>query len=122
MIYHLLSVGPVASLLNTRNAVLRHAGFRVETSSDLNEALSLFLNGDFDAAILCHSVPARDKERFVRIAKEQKPLTPLAVMSDGAGPTAGADLQIQNLDGPEELLRQVAEVIAASRAPRRGTP
>lgn len=113
MIYHLLSVGPVESLLNTRNAVLRRAGFQVETSVDLNEAYEMFRDRDFDAALLCHSIPLRDRERFVRLLKEQKPLTPVAVLTNGHGSSA-ADLEIHNLDGPEELLRQMEELIVAS--------
>jgi DNA-binding response OmpR family regulator len=113
MIYHLLSVGPVESLLTTRNAVLRQAGFQVETSLDLNEAFEMFRDRDFDAALLCHSIPLKDRERFVHLLKEQKPLTPVAVMTNGhASPSA--DLEIHNLDGPEELLRQIEDLIVSS--------
>ena len=122
MTYHVLSVGPVPELLTTRNAVLRRAGFEVQTSLDLNEALGLFLNGDFDTALLCHAIPARDKERFVRLLKDHKPLTPVVVMTDGNGSSyIPADLEIHNLDGPEELLRQIAEAIAGSSRPQRRT-
>lgn len=114
MPYRLLSVGPVSELLTTRNAVLRQAGFLVETSFDLNEALALFLAEDFDVAVVCHSVPARDKERFVRLLKEHKPLTPVAVMSDGHHAGCG-DEEIHNLDGPEELLQRISELIASAQ-------
>jgi DNA-binding response OmpR family regulator len=58
-----LSVGPNASLLETRNIVLRSAGYLVESASSMNEAVHRFLAGDFDLVILCHSVPIRERAR-----------------------------------------------------------
>jgi CheY-like chemotaxis protein len=127
MTYKLLSVGPIPELLTLRNAVLRQAGFLVETSSDLNEAVRLFLDEDFDAAILCHSIPERDKARLIRLLKENKPLTPVAALSDGSEASDGVasqnlDLVINNLDGPETLLKQVCSMIEkASPTHPRGT-
>ena len=114
MAYRVLSVGPVSQILVTRNEVLRKAGFLVETSIDLNQALRLFLEEDFDGALLCHTIPNRDKERLVRLLKQEKPMTPVAVMIDGVD-APYADLEINSLDGPERLLSQLAELIARSQ-------
>jgi DNA-binding response OmpR family regulator len=118
MTYRILSVGPFSEILSTRNAVLRQAGFLVQSSVDLNEALRLLLQDDFDGAILCHSIPRRDKERLIHLLKEHKPLTPVAVMTDGYR-VPEADLEIHSLDGPEELIRRLGQLVEESGRGRR---
>jgi DNA-binding NtrC family response regulator len=114
MTYRLLSVGPKSELLTTRNAVLRKAGFVVHESSDWDEAVSSFRDQDFDAAVVCHSIPTKDRKRLVTRLKDEKPETPVVLMSLGTE-TPVADVSIHSLDGPEEMLRQLQHVVANAK-------
>ena len=76
-----LSVGPDASLLETRNIVLHSAGYLVESASSVNEAAHRFLAGDFDLVILCHSVPTRERERLTCLIRASGSRTPIISIS-----------------------------------------
>lgn len=120
MTHRLLSVGVASDIMSTRNAVLRQAGYLVQPATELKEALRLFQDEDFDAAVICHLVARHRKERLIRQMKELKPLTPVISMSDGTGgPQADAD--VFNLDGPEKLLERLAELLDGGPKRRSGT-
>jgi CheY-like chemotaxis protein len=80
-----LSVGPDASLLETRNIVLRSAGYLVESASSVNEAARRFLAGDYDLLILCHSVPTRERERLTCLIRASGSRTPIVSISVNRG-------------------------------------
>lgn len=117
MAYRMLAVGSQSELLATRNVVLRESGFSIHSRKP-SQALTLFREEDFDVVLLCHTIPVKDAERLIRLLKEEQPHTPVVVMSNGHR-ASGADATIDSLDSPEELLRQMVEVMAAASAPRR---
>ncbi len=110
MAYRLLSVGSESDLLLTRNAVLREAGFSVQSRTDPAEALTLLCEEDFAAVLLCHLVPPKTKQQLIRQMKEHKPQTPVAVMSNGKRGSLRTGLH--SVNGPEELVRTIREMIA----------
>ncbi|HUS19279.1 MAG TPA: hypothetical protein VMZ25_06490 [Terriglobales bacterium] len=113
----LLSIGVASDIFSTRNAVLRQAGFLVDSTTDLGEAVRLFRNADFNSAVICHLIPTRQKEQLIRQLKELKPLTPIVSVTDGTG-GPGADVEVFNLDGPEVLLSSLHQAIDSSDSPR----
>jgi DNA-binding response OmpR family regulator len=60
----ILSVGINHELLPLRNRVLREGGYAVEQQSDLSGVLHVFMGGDFDLVILCHSIPVKERQRI----------------------------------------------------------
>jgi DNA-binding NtrC family response regulator len=120
MTHRVLSVGLPSDIFSTRNAVLRQAGYLVRPATDLNEALRLFKDEDFDATVICHLVPLHRKDRLIRQMKELKPLTPVISMTDGTtGPPA--DAEIFNLDGPEALLKWLKKLVGEASKGQSGT-
>jgi CheY-like chemotaxis protein len=98
-----LSVGPDASLLETRNIVLHSAGYLVESASSVKEATHRFLAGDFDLVILCHSVPTRERERLTCLIRASGSRTPIVSISGDPGQCdAFATATIE--DGPNFLI------------------
>ena len=57
----ILSVGENLTLLETRNMVLRAAGYIVESARSLKQAIDHCLARDFDIVIMCHSVSSKDR-------------------------------------------------------------
>jgi DNA-binding NtrC family response regulator len=108
-----LSVGVLSDIFSTRNAVLREAGFFVQPTLELSEALRLFGNAEFDAVVLCHRIPNGQKQDLIRQMKELKPLTPIITMTDGTGGPSG-DVEVYNLDGPEALLQRLRAAVGGS--------
>ena len=56
----ILNVGQDPSLLETRSALLRAAGYIVESVLSIRESISHFQAGDFDLVVLCHTIPQKD--------------------------------------------------------------
>jgi DNA-binding response OmpR family regulator len=64
-----LAVSLDPSLLRTRSQVLQSAGYIVVSASSVKEAVDYFQAGDFDLVILCHSLPAKDRERLTSLIR-----------------------------------------------------
>jgi DNA-binding response OmpR family regulator len=47
----------------------------------LKEAGAQFLQGDFDAILMCHSVPAEQSEHLARLIREHTSLTPIIAIA-----------------------------------------
>jgi CheY-like chemotaxis protein len=62
----ILMVGRDRLLMKMRSQVLRGAGYTVEPSCSPLQAIDKFVTGDFDLVLLCHSIPAGDRERVAR--------------------------------------------------------
>ncbi|SRR6266567_4185135 len=81
--YLLLSVGAQPELLRLRNAVLRNAGYYVHAESSVYEAMHLFMRGDFDLVILCHTIPEAEKVNLLTAIKTATASTPVIIVRDG---------------------------------------
>jgi CheY-like chemotaxis protein len=58
----ILSVGEDLMLLETRNILLRAAGYIVESARSLKQAIDHCLAREFDVVVMCHSVSSKDRD------------------------------------------------------------
>jgi CheY-like chemotaxis protein len=79
-----LSVGSDPTELDTRDLILKSAGYIVVSVMSINEAVHLFQDGDFDLVILCQSLPIRDSERLTRFIRASGSRVPIVSVSGTA--------------------------------------
>lgn len=111
----ILSAGRDASLLGTRNAVLRAEGYSVVTAVTAAEIVDLFFAGDYDMVVLCHTIPALERQKIIRLMRNHAPSTPVMVLTSHDGQQAD-DGAVRVRNNPKELVEAVA--LAAKRAIR----
>jgi DNA-binding response OmpR family regulator len=75
-----LAVGRDPVLLETRNQVLRNAGYSVVSALSTEQALQSFASGDFDI-VICHSIPLRNRERLTYAIRRHSPNTPVVAVT-----------------------------------------
>ena len=107
-----LHVGTDLALLNTRSAVLESAGMAVVRASNSAEALRLFTDADFDAVVLCHSIPPDQCRRIERAVHASRPSVPVLVLQSISKST-GAVRRIGNATfsvppNPPVMLKSIA--------------
>ena len=108
-----LSVGKDPVLLETRNKVLRSGGYSVVSSASSTEALRVFLAGDFDLVILCHSIPKSERQALAKAVHDHSPKTTVVVISAGLPvPEPPADATIES--GPQQLLQELPKFFNTS--------
>ena len=114
----ILSISQHKTVLETRNAVLRSAGYEVITTMDLSEAERIAKNnGPWAAAVLGDSISYIHRRDLGRQLKDLVPgLCVIAVVrtSDPIPDRSSADLWINSLEGPEKLLEALRSVINAN--------
>ncbi len=66
--------------------VLAREGFRVRTSTDANEGLSLAREWDFDAILLDIKMPDKDGIQFLEELRETKPDVPVIIITGFPSP------------------------------------
>ncbi len=91
-----LSGGNDARLLNTRNAVLKQAGYHVVSAFSSLELLEKFFSGDYDVVVLCHSVPEQEQEKLAQAIHRYSPSTPVATIVLNGQSRPFADAHIPN--------------------------
>lgn len=105
----ILSVSQHKTVLDTRNAVLRSAGYEVVTTMDLDEAERIVKSdtGSWTAAVLGDSIPFDRRRKLARKLKQEVaglPIVELLRSSDPPSDGKAADAWLNALDGPESLL------------------
>jgi DNA-binding response OmpR family regulator len=109
-----LAVGMDAQLLRTRRMLLQSAGYIVATALSMKEAFHLFVNGDFDLVILCHTIPEEEKDGLICMIRASGSLVPVFAISTPGGQSdffADATLETDPpkfLDGIRTLLTEAA--------------
>ena len=110
----------------TMRLLLERAGHRVVTASDGRKGLAQFQAGDFDLLFVDIFMPGMDGFETMRIAHQQKPLTPIIVisgqpMSSESSPDfltmatkLGAVSSLQKPFRPANLLDAVAKFLDAA--------
>lgn len=78
----ILNAGQDPMLLETRRIILRAAGYIVKLAWSVKRAVIHFLAGDFDGVILCHSIPAKDRDRLACLIRTSGSLTPVIAVSE----------------------------------------
>ncbi len=109
---NILSVSYLASLLETREQLLKSAGHAVTSAGDIATALRACKgNKRFQLLIIGHSIPSSEKDLLIEAFHTSHPATPIiALKRQGEEPARGADLAIE--PEPRELLRSVATLIS----------
>lgn len=77
----LLTVGDNPTHLDNLDSLVRAAGHIVESASSINYAVHLFLAGDFDLIVLCHSLSLEQRARLtaaIRASGSYVSILPLA--------------------------------------------
>lgn len=116
-----LAIGHDPLLLETRSQVLQAAGYTVIPELSLKKALAKFREGDFDLVLLCHSIPAQDRQRLVRLIREHTSRTPIVSVATTLGQhDLFADGTLQS--DPNELLKGLHDISAKSRREETSSP
>ena len=76
----ILSSGQNSALLKLRNSFLQTAGYQVITTKESDLLLEIASKQDFDAIVLCSSIPVHIQERLARELRALKPNTPLILI------------------------------------------
>ena len=109
-----LAVGHDPVLLETRSQVLQAAGYTVVSELSLKKAVARYLEGDFDLVLLCHSIPAKNRELLTKLLREHTSCTPIvSVSSSLSALDSFADATIGN--DPKELLVGLRELLVERR-------
>jgi CheY-like chemotaxis protein len=111
----------------TIRLLLERAGHNVVTASDGRKGIALFEAGDFDLLFLDIFMPGMDGFETMRLVHQQKPLTPIIVISgrpmlSDSGPDfltmamkLGAVFSLQKPFKPADLLTAVNNCLEAAR-------
>ena len=109
-----LAVGHDPVLLETRSQVLQGAGYTVIPELSLKKAVARFREGDFDLVLLCHSIPAQDRERLTQLLRQHASRTPIvSVSTNVCDLDSFADAMVGN--DPGELLTGLRELLVRKR-------
>ncbi len=104
-----LHVGCDSTLLSTRTDILRQAGFSIVPVSTAAEATKIFIEGDFDAVILCHSVPTEERRILADFVHRTSSSTPVILIAVTYESDPAADAVIENI--PTELVMQLPGIV-----------
>jgi DNA-binding response OmpR family regulator len=105
-----LSVSADSALLRTRSLLLKTAGYTVVEHSSTDAAAKQFLAGDFDAVLLCHSLPVDQRSWLIGLIYSHSASTPILIISDRF---LGCDRRVVIVENdPESLLREVAALVS----------
>ncbi|HMD20558.1 MAG TPA: hypothetical protein VKH40_09560 [Alloacidobacterium sp.] len=112
-----LAFGFDPSLMASRIRVLQSVGYLVVRASSISETVDHFQSGDFDLVLLCHSVPAADRERLTSSIRAWGSGTPIVSIKGSLG-ECDAFVNATLEDGPNKLVAGIRDVlIKAARTP-----
>jgi CheY-like chemotaxis protein len=107
----ILNVGEDRVLLETRNAILRTAGYTVESTRSLKQAIDRSLADGFDLVILCHSIASEDRDLLTSWIRASGSLTPVVSILESSG--QGVDVADVHLEHePRKLLSGIKDVVS----------
>jgi len=114
----ILAVGQDPTLLDSRNAILRAAGYTVAPSLSIQHAIDQFRAGDFDLVVLCHSMHPDDRQRLTSLIRASGSQTPVlsVVAISGHDPDAFADAVLPS--DPRDFLRDLHDVLQKTKRNR----
>ena len=119
-----LSIGSDTAVLETRNAVLRSAGFEVYSCLAGDRYMDRISAAPFDAVVMGDSVPPADRERIAHGIRSLAPHMPIVMMyryGDGGEVSGQADASVGSLDSPAALVNAVWTCVRRERAASAGT-
>ena len=115
---HILSVSYDATLMMTRELLLRQMGHTVTSAEGFARAFAACETGTkFDLLVLGHSIPHDDKEAIVKKVRNSCNCAVLALLRATEVPLRNADRSIDPSD-PKELIEAVREILKSIGAPK----
>lgn len=100
-----LSVGSDPELLWLRHAVLKHAGFDVETITDAKEALEKIRAGSCDVLLVCYSFEVGTRKQLADTFRSRCPDGRIvSITNRQAAPPYFGDVLVYGIEGPEALI------------------
>lgn len=117
----ILSVGENVTLLETRNMILRAAGYIVESARSLKQAIDHCLAREFDVVIMCHSVSSKDRDCLTCwIRASGAPTAVVSVPGNLGEIDLFADANLEH--EPERFLSGIKDVLTEGFRMSSGTP
>src|SRR5580658_7464926 len=109
-----LAIGFDLSLMTIRDLVLQSAGCAVVEAFSLEEAVDHFQSGDFDLVLLCHSVPAGDRERLASLIRASGSRIPIVSIAGSLGKCdAFANSTLE--DGPNAFVSGIRDALSNAK-------
>jgi DNA-binding NarL/FixJ family response regulator len=103
-----ISVGTLSDLVFLREAVLKHAGYRVVNAFTEAEALAKIYSGDCGVLLLCYSVEEKSRKQITRTFREVCPEGRIvSITNQPLNQPPDADAIVYGVDGPDALIRAV---------------
>ena len=116
MAKHILSVSYDESLLLTREMLLRDPGYEVTPARGLTEALESCKEDKFDLILVCHSIPRKDKQAFMRKVRKASTARILSILQTAFAPLPEANYSVRSADGPAALVAAVGIALGQDNA------
>jgi DNA-binding NtrC family response regulator len=77
----ILSVSHDPSLLSTRERILRSAGFEVESTLSIDQAIKSIEMARFDLILIGHTVPILERKELIEYSRHRDPSVPSRIHS-----------------------------------------
>jgi len=108
-----LVVGRHRELALYRAEFLRLAGYSVDTPEEVDEALRMIRNDEFDALVLSYTLPTETVHQLAESAREHCPDCPVIAIADTKkfDRLISPDAVALAKDGPEALLSALKRVL-----------
>jgi DNA-binding NtrC family response regulator len=108
----ILNISYDASLLRTREELLKSQGFEVVSALGFDAALQAAKTHRYDLAIIGHSIPREEKRK---LADEMKvyDIRILSLRRHDSGPLPEADFSMKASEGPAALIKKVKEILGS---------
>lgn len=118
----ILCVDDETTGLMIRKMILESQGYRVMTAENGVEGLAIFSSSAIDFVILDYMMPGMNGDVVAERMKSLKPAVPILLLSAYVElpreTLATVDKYLTKGDGPPEMLRAVAELLAGTRTPQ----
>ncbi len=115
----ILSLSSDSELSLFRKRVLETAGHDVVAISTEKEALEeAAAPRPFDVVLICHRLPDASARKAIRLLRENRPQAKVVYVVHlyGEWPEVEADRYVVGADGPDSLVRVIAEVVSPAPA------
>jgi DNA-binding response OmpR family regulator len=110
----ILSISYDKALLHTRELMLAHEGFEVESAVGFSAALHACKKGKFDLMIMGHSIPPEDKAAIIEQLRAVCETPILALRRPNEAPVNAAEYNLDSGD-PERFLSYIKEITNQQR-------
>ncbi len=105
-----LNVSADLSLLETRRAILERGGYLVSCASNAVEAVLLCRKEAFDAVVIGHSLPKRQKHAVIQAVRRYNPAARIiGLYKISTAEAVGADVVMDSHDDPEILVQIIRQ-------------